>query len=449
MNSSMASEIKGLTSNKIVQLIAVFTLCLCVRTAVAFALDNVFDVDREVDVYATLAKNIAAGHGFVLEPDGAPVVWRAPLYPIFLATIYKFFGDEEFVSVLIFQLIFDAISATLIYLLCSMTFNKRTALIAAVAFSAYPVSVYYTLRLLPESAFTMALTAMTVAMSMSIRKKSTAWFAVTGIVAGVAILVKPVALTVLLFAACALVVFLQTNVGTRIRATGIVLAAAIFVVAPWTARNYHETGMLVPVATGGGYALWYGNNLVSDGLEDFQLEGPVLNDYVRARQSILAPYHPEMAEALRNEKLIFSMASQSQTTAVRISPEADRAFFKAGVEGILLHPLQTSWLMVKKMVRLWFAIFFPGNRWAQIPIAISQLILLGLATFGVYCSLVNGHSIFAPLTVVAGLSITHVVFNATLRYSVPLLPIVFMLASYGLVEFFRRISTTRVSDRAR
>jgi len=430
------------------QLLAVLALCLFIRSAVVIALDQLVTVDREVDVYSTLAKNMAAGNGFVLERDGHPVVWRAPLYPALLAAIFTIAGDADFTPVLIVQLLLDAVAATLLYMLCIAIFDRRTGIIAAIIFAAYPISAYYTLRLLPESTFTMMLTAMTVALSLSIRERIPAWFAFTGIIGGLAILVKPVALPVILFVACVLIFVLRVEVVRRFQLSAIMLIAVAVIVGPWTVRNYQKTGMLVPVATGGGYALWYGNNLMSDGREDFQLEGSVLNSYVRERQSILAPYHPEIAAALQNREPILSMDSHSQTTAVRISPEADQAFLKAGIDGILSNPVQTGWLMTRKLARFWLAIFFPKNKWAQVPVAIAQFALLALATFGAYRAAVNGRDISAPMAVLVGLTMTHVVFNATLRYSVPLLPIVSMLAAYGFLELYRRVSTSNVVVRS-
>src|SRR5687767_9005527 len=42
---------------------------------------------RPHDGYVEIARNLASGHGFVFEPNGAPVFHRPPLYPGLLAPI--------------------------------------------------------------------------------------------------------------------------------------------------------------------------------------------------------------------------------------------------------------------------------------------------------------------------------------------------------------------------
>ena len=68
-------------------LCAVFALCFTLRIGVGGVIDATVPVVKRADVYSDIAVNLARGHGFVAEAGGEPIIWRAPLYPAFLAAV--------------------------------------------------------------------------------------------------------------------------------------------------------------------------------------------------------------------------------------------------------------------------------------------------------------------------------------------------------------------------
>lgn len=105
----------------------------------------------------------------------------------------------------------------------------------------------------------------------------------------------------------------------------------------------------------------------------------------------------------------------------------------AGIEGIAERPAATLGLMTRKLWRFWYSVFLPSNKRAQITIAFAQTTLLLLAGMGTYFAIRRKRHIFALAAPIVGLTLTHTLLNATLRYSVPLLPQIMILAAYGMV----------------
>ncbi|MGH8612129.1 MAG: hypothetical protein ACREYF_08825, partial [Gammaproteobacteria bacterium] len=98
-----------------ISLLAVFALRFALRLVVGAVIDVAVPVIKRVDAYSDIAANLTRGHGFVAEPGGEPILWRAPLYPAFLAVIYRLFGVHNETAVFIVQTALDSITAVLVY----------------------------------------------------------------------------------------------------------------------------------------------------------------------------------------------------------------------------------------------------------------------------------------------------------------------------------------------
>ena len=87
------------------------------RGSAALALEALFNIQKDVDWYATIARNLLVGHGFVIEPGGGTILWRGPVYPLFLALVWQLTGDSaNHETILIAQVLLDVATALLIHL---------------------------------------------------------------------------------------------------------------------------------------------------------------------------------------------------------------------------------------------------------------------------------------------------------------------------------------------
>jgi 4-amino-4-deoxy-L-arabinose transferase-like glycosyltransferase len=198
--------------------------------------------------YDLLARNLLAGHGFSLQdaspyqPDGL----RAPLYPIFVSTIYTLAGSGP-VAVAVVQAALEGLTALLVGAIARALLGRRAGIGAAVLYALTPLQWRYTAALLTEIplAFLVALaTWLLVRSSLSRFTRGTASVGgqgealACGAVAGLAALCKPnLGGLALLLAVAACWALRQERRRALISATRILLAAAA-TVAPWLLRNW-------------------------------------------------------------------------------------------------------------------------------------------------------------------------------------------------------------------
>jgi hypothetical protein len=411
-------------SDVVYRAIVLFFILLGLRLGMALLIDTMVEVAKDVDVYFSIAKNLAQGNGFVAEPGGQVILHRAPLYPVFLTGVYSVFGETNFRAELVAQAVLDAGTGLLVWWVGRRLFGELIGIVAALLFAVYPFSAYYTLRLLPESLFTLGLTALTASLVWAMGSERPRRFVLVGALGALAALVKPVAMGFILFLAVLLLIRTRQQVGAAIPQVGGLLVGFIFVLAPWTLRNYWITGRVIPIATGGGYSLWVGSNLISDGREDDEVEGAVQAAYLQRRQEILA-------ELYGADLLVGSNPN--------ITPEIDRIFAQAALREIRSHPLETLGLIVKKFFRLWFDIYLPHNRWAAYYVWLLQGSLLFLAGYGMFRARQVGRSLLPFVSVLVYITFAHTLIVTTLRYSLSLAPILMVFAVFGLWELRSRL----------
>ncbi|MBI4001130.1 MAG: glycosyltransferase family 39 protein [Nitrospira defluvii] len=418
-------------------LCVVFALCFTLRVGVGGVIDATVPVIKRADVYSDIAVNLARGHGFVAEAGGEPIIWRAPLYPAFLAAVYALFGEYNGTAVFLAQTALDSISAVLIFWMGTRLFGESVGFFSAVVFALHPISAYYSLRFMPEPLFTLAFVATTAAWLAAAQSLRPSVFAAVGALVAVAALAKPVALGLWPFlVGCAL--YRMRNEPRRGMTAAMVLTiACLLVLGPWAIRNYRVTGHVVAVATGGGYALWLGNQIVSQGQEDWEVDDVTRANLTELRDAVFAqaevsPYR--VPQAL-NSKMIRSFVQP-----VNIRVEEDRAFLHAAWREIASHPFDSVMLLVRKFFRFWFSIFHPENRWAQSYIVIFQTLFLAFAVLGMMEVKRRRGILFLLLPPVIFLTVIHAVTFATIRYSLPALAILTIFMSAGVREVVRALN---------
>lgn len=424
-------------SLKWLSLCTIFVLCFALRVGVGAAVDAAVPVIKRADVYSDIAANLTRGHGFVAEPGGAPIMWRAPLYPAFLAVLYALFGEHNETAVFVAQSALDAITAMLIFYLGARLFSESVGLVSALIFALHPLSAYYSLRFLSEPLFTLAFTAAIAAWIVAVRVRRVMAYLAVGALIALAALVKPVALGLWpLLMACACY---QLRREPR-RALSAAIAwtiACLMVLAPWAARNYRLTGELVAVATGGGYALWLGNQMVSEGLEDWEVDESTRAHLIERRDVVLAP------EGSSDRPLVSvsdRATIRSATEPVYITVQEDHAFSLAAWREIASHPFDSALLTVRKVFRFWFRIFLPDNRWAQPSIVLFQTVFLALAVMGMLEARRQGGILLPLMVPIIFLTAAHALTFATIRYSIPALPVMTLLMTVGLRVVVHRLN---------
>jgi 4-amino-4-deoxy-L-arabinose transferase-like glycosyltransferase len=395
-----------------------FLIFAILRIAAAVVLDSVAHVTKsDLDVYDALARSLLAGYGYVLEPDGAPLLWRPPLYPLFLTAVWGLAGGENLTAVMIVQGLVDAASAVLVLSLGRRQFGSVVGVIAALIFVAYPLSVYYTLRVMSESLFTLTLLLVVVALDRALRDPDWRWYAMLGVAGGLNALVRPAGMYFAPLCALWLLVVHRRQVARNSAWVAVSLLSFALTTSPWTWRNYQVTGEFLPVATGGGYSLWVGNRWESLGREDDQLEGKMQVDYLRERGAIIARVarstgHPPYGSGL--------------------SVAEDREFGREALASMRAHPGHTLQLFARKFTYLWFDVYQIDSRIAQRQVIVFQAALLGLAAWGLLLAARRRVPLCLFLLPIGYFIGLHTLVVATVRYSVPLVPLLAILVAVAV-----------------
>lgn len=416
------------------RLLLLFVVILALRLGVAILIDTRFEVSKGAEeVYASIAKNLVQGNGFVAEPGEEPILHRAPLYPLFLAGVYATFGTTDSFTILCAQAILDGGSGLLLWWIGAPLFGRTIAAIAALLYAVYPLSAYYTLRMLPESIFTLVLLSVIASLMWAISSNRAERFLLVGAWGAIAALVKPVAVGLIPFLAFLLLVRMRHPLSAAVVQIGCLLVTFVLVLTPWTLRNYLVTGHLVPVATGGGRSLWVGNNLISDGRDNDEIEGATLDEFLRRYEAISAPFR-------KDDSMTDRISLNGRNRPVNIGYEEDRAFTLAALDEVQAHPLETLGLQFRKFFRFWFSIYTLQNRWAQIYIYGLQGTLLLFALYGILRARQAKLALFPVLAVCAYLPLVYTLILSTLRYSMPLVPVLMLFAAVGAGDIVSRLA---------
>ncbi|HXD32080.1 MAG TPA: tetratricopeptide repeat protein [Pyrinomonadaceae bacterium] len=208
---------------------------------------------RQYDLWA---QDIAAGHWL-----GSEVFYQTPLYPYFLAVIFKIVGHNLF-TVRLIQAVLGALSCLLLGSAARMFFSDRVGLIAASLLALYPPAIFFD-GLIQKSALdlilvTALLASLAAFLSLPHRRR---WLILAGLILGLLtlnrenarILYPCILIWVLLY-------FRDQKWSARLGWSAIFTAALLLVLLPVGLRNYHVGGEFLISTSQLGPNLYIGNH---------------------------------------------------------------------------------------------------------------------------------------------------------------------------------------------
>jgi tetratricopeptide (TPR) repeat protein len=397
------------------------------------------------------AQSILKGEDFT-----GGVFFRAPLYPYFLAAVYKLFGHNYFAARLI-QFIIGSLSCVLVYLLGRKVFNRRVAIIAGVMASLYGVLIYYEGELLlPVLEVFLNLLFIFTCIKARERASYKLWF-LSGLLLGLSALVRPNIL--LVGAAIFIWIILEPASQCKIQFPrslskktilnlGYLVLGVILLILPVTLRNYIKGHDFVFISSQGGMNFYIGNNPKSDGATAIFPGGS-------------ATWWGSYGDAVR-------LAEKNEGRSLKPSEISD-FWYKEGLNFALNQPFQFLKLMLKKFALFWNGNELSNNRdfyffarnapilklliWKFIiyfPFGlITPLGLAGIILFHLKSSLkvlkerdfVNLLEIFLFVYM-----LSVILFFVTARYRVPVLPVIIIFAAFALERFYFILRHRRFLD---
>ena len=394
-----------------------------------YAIDGLFD---------RLAWNIASGAGFTLDGE-TPVAHYGPAYPGILAVIFYFAGHRpELIPYA--HILFDALAGACIYFSARLLFGPWIAAWAAAAVYLYPAYWTYDLRIRSENPLTMLMAAWLWAAVCCARFGRMRMYALSGLLAGLALLCKPVVLPAALLLAVLPAIMSSTGRAVVAR-LALYVGCMLLVVLPWTVRNYNAFGMFLPVSAGMGQGLWTGSDPVSEGsypmppdreAQIWETAGIAPLAYPHAM------YEVSMDRMLRDKgwaRIRAQPGRYARLTAMRI------VHFWIGNRMYLAnseHGFADGWRRDVAERGILVALYSVAKRLLLIPVA------LVLAVWAGWRFRSRWRELFPLYALPVGVTLGYVPFAVESgRYALPVLPCVFILAVVAVTQRVKSVQSRR------
>jgi 4-amino-4-deoxy-L-arabinose transferase-like glycosyltransferase len=392
--------------------------------------------------YNIIAKNILDGNGFSYN-SFEPTASRGPVYPLFLASTYFVFGYDYNV-VRILQSIIGAITCLLIYLIANKLYDHIIGFYTLIIMIAYPSLIGYSGLLYSETLTAFLLSLFILFYLLAMNKKTFTFFIITGIFLGLLILCYPKFLFLPIVFGFSIYFYnsFQKNFTKYYLA---LICGVVFMIAPWTLRNFNEFGKLIPVATGSGSTLWH-STLPEDHTEWYFDREPVLSEFKK--------FFNNPQDSYEQDKFLFSV-------------KTNEIFMKKAITNIKDNPLLFVSLFIKRFFRQWVA--SNGNSFYILSGATSdyllsknysilfikiflfflQMYIIIFACIGIlvdYAS--NKKNLFSPLFLsIFYLSIINSIFMTQPRYQIPVLGLLLIYTVLGSRWIFLRLYNSKMIRR--
>ena len=318
--------------------IAILSAALCARLAfVAAAPGQLMWPDaREFEAMARLLLEQGTYGTHTLRPPG---------YPTLIAAVYALFGPR-LIALRVIEALLGVLAVALIGAAGSRLLGRRAGLVAGALAALHPVLAFLPAIGYSENTLVLVVALAWFALFEAWRRGGLWRWAATGVLWGLALLIRPNTVLMAPGLAAGLVLALVRERRAWLAPTLACAAAAALTVTPWIVRNHRVHGEWYFIATGGGRQLWVGNNPRAEA--DSRIAGFHLDSLMKAE-----------TEALPNQV------------------EMERYFYRKGREYMREHPGRAAILYLRELRNL-FA-FYPETRTGRHINALSR-VAQGLAS---------------------------------------------------------------------
>ena len=390
---------------------------LCVHLGVVLASRNGI-VRDDASSYVLLGHNLAGGYGYVFTPGDTPTSWRAPGYPVYLASIFWLSGGSLKAAKIMHAFTW-VLTALLIYLLGCRLIGERAALLGAGLVGLYPEFVGFTGLLWSENLYIGLFVATLLVLLWAVPDHGP-WYAVllAGGLLGASTLTRST--SVILFPVLGFMALHSTNRMAALWRVVLVCALALVIIGAWAVRNTQLHGRFILVESNAGFNLYVGNNPKT----------PV-------------PFAFKMLHHIQDDVRYLEL------TSGRTEGERNVALTRAALEYIKTHPGREIALMIGKLIDFWLPDFFiarnvksgalgleRANMWLPV-LALTAGCFLVCSLAAMRDALRNRHDFATQLIIVTLILYTapHLLVYGASRYHLPLMPLVLLLAAREITRW--------------
>jgi tetratricopeptide (TPR) repeat protein len=342
-----------------------------------------------------------------------------PLYPYFLAFIYRLFGPDLLIVKLV-QSVVGGLTAGMIYRLGSECFGGVAGLIAGFIAALYVPFIFYDNSILFPVLAAFLNTLLLYFLYVGIHR-SKAWaFLVSGVLWGLSAAGNAGVLAFAPAAVAFLLLYGKLGLNQRLKRIALVAIGVAIVVGPITVRNYVIGDDFVPLTSNAGLNLYIGNNPQSTGA---YVKPDELDVYVD-------PSGKGIAEAALGRKLKPSEVSAYWTDrAVTFMREQPAAFLSN---------------MLRKVFFVWSVFEVPQIEHLSFERRFSWLLRIPSPSFGVVCplgimgivlALRRKKETWLLFLFIATYAVTITAFFVVARYRLPMLPALMAFSGYAVFRW--------------
>ena len=366
--------------------------------------------------YDAWAQQIAGG-----EWVGTQVFYQAPLYPYWLAIIFRLFGHDLGLVRLV-QAVLGAASCALLGLAGRRFLSERVGVMAALLLAVYPPAFFFD-GLIQKSSLDLFLITLMLALlaEFSVRRRWT-WLAALGVAAAAFVLNRENARVLFpVIVAWLWLAFRDVRASRRVAWIAVLAAASLAVLLPVGLRNYRVGGEFLVSTSQLGPNFYIGNNPHASGTYE--------------------PLVPERGDPLFERDDATRLASAAAGRA--LSPvEVSDYWLGQSFAYIRTQPIHWLGLMGKKALLTLNAAELPDTESIEAYAGYSRIlrgllwlnfgVMLPLAAFGGWVFRAEWRRLLILYGMIAGLALTVAVFYVVARYRHPLVPFVLLFAAAGL-----------------
>lgn len=367
-------------------------------------------------MYDLMAWDFARG-----EPLWKGAFFWPPLYPWFLGMLYSIFGHDYFAARVV-QALLGALSCLLLYGIGRKTFGPLTGFIAAFAMAFCGSLIFFDGELLiPNLYIFLLLSALMLLLfaPRDYRRSSLPLWLAAGLTFGLAALARPNILLFIPFAAL-WGAGRNTSMLKRFINPALLLLGLLLAILPVTVRNYSMEGDFVLISSNGGINFYLGNNP-----------------------------HAEKTIAIRPGLRWLHLIEEAEREGHAGSTASSRYYFRKGLSFLRDSPGSAVSLMGKRFAHLWNSFEIGRNRdvystrchspllsallWKVDRFGFPFGLIAPLAVAGLIVSFRRNRAASLLYLFLLAYFLSILLFFATSRYRLPLVPILLLFAShYGV-----------------
>ncbi len=396
-----------------------------------------YNQNEFADGYDYLASNLDAGYGYRFYPDTARTLMREPGYPILLAGLFLLFG-KAFIAVKVVNLLFALTTAWLITRVMRRLSSDEWPMMAAVSlYLFHPGTLIAESRGGVEILFECLIVLFILTFLNAKERDKLTGYVVSGLVLGIALLVRSVLLLFPVFLLGYLIIFERKRISKIVacRNIGVMVLAMFAALSPWIVRNYSLTGKFVPTASVLGVSAQAGQYIsshLSEGKPWWLLDREAGHERSRLAIALGLPFEDG--------------SNGYYQTFYRTKDEIlfSNYLFRRVVDGYEKSPGLFVSVVGHNLFNFWFTGKTQAITYANIIVQAPYMLL---AIFGLVIGIRNRQAVvIGPIVLLIGyMMAVSVPILAQARYSVPLVPFLSILGTISLMGAWKKVKNTRGS----